>query len=192
MYPIQLRPLHQHSMSDEEFYEFCQNNNHLKFERTKDKVIIIMANTGGKSGIRSMALGAKLWLWNEENQYGKVFDSSTAFRLPNGAVRSPDAAWVALVRWDKLTSEEQEKFPPLCPDFVAEIMSPSDLLKDAQEKMSEWMENGCQLAWLFQPSEQHAWIYRAGQPIEVVEGFSITLSGEEVLTGFAFDLSLLG
>jgi Uma2 family endonuclease len=120
-----------------------------------------------------------------------VFDSSTGFRLPNGAIRSPDAAWMAKERWDALSEAQQEKFPPRCPDFVVELKSDSDPQKAAREKMGEWLENGCRLGWLIDPQGQKAYVYRPGQPVAEWEGFTQRLSGEDVLPGFQPDLAML-
>jgi Uma2 family endonuclease len=121
-----------------------------------------------------------------------VFDSSTGFRLPNnGATRSPDAAWIAKERWEALSEAQQEKFPSLCPDFVVELKSESDPLKATQEKMGEWLENGCRLGWLLDPQGQKAYAYRPGKAVSEWEGFTQRLSGEDVLPGFQLDLALL-
>ena len=117
-----------------------------------------------------------------------MFDSSTGFKLPNGATRSPDAAWVKRDRWDSLTLEQQEQFPPLCPDFVVELQSPSDALADARLKMQEYLENGAQLGWLIAPKIRQVEIYRPNQEQEILQSPAI-LSGEEVLTGFVLDLT---
>ena len=179
-------------LTDDEFFALCQANRDLRFERNANGEIIIMAPTGGITGKRNGKLSAKLDYWNEQHLLGEVFNSSTGFVLPNGATRSPDAAWVAKLRWEALTYEQQEKFPPLCPDFVAELTSPSDTLSATQEKMDEWMSNGCRLGWLFYPKEEKTFIYRAGQdePEEIV-GYDRLLSGEAVLSGFQFDLRWL-
>ncbi len=176
---------------DDAFFAFCQANPELKLERTKDGEIIVMALTGGKTGIKNSEIIAELTLWNRQSRPGYVFDSSTGFRLPNGATRSPDAAWVAKERWEALTEVQQEKFPPLCPDFVIELKSESDGLKSAQAKMGEWLENGCRLAWLLDPQESKAYLYQPGREVEELEGFTQKLSGVEVLPGFELDLKLL-
>jgi Uma2 family endonuclease len=133
-----------------------------------------------------------LRLWNKQYQVGKVFDSSTAFRLPSSAVRSAEAAFVTLDRWDALTSDQRKKFPPLCPDFIIELMSESDILKDAQVKMqTDWIENGCLLAWLIDPKTETTYIYRADGSIHIIRTFTSTLSGEDVLPGFSLDLNEL-
>jgi Uma2 family endonuclease len=176
-------------MDDEAFYKFCRRNDHLRFERNPDGTILIMPNTGGKAGIRNTRIVSRLDIWSESFG-GKVFDSSTAFKLPNFATRSPDAAWISDERWNSLTEDEQERFPPIAPDFVVELMSASDTLKKAQEKMHEYIENGVQLAWLIQPSSQTVFIYRADGTISKVIDFDNKLSGENVLPEFEFTLKL--
>jgi Uma2 family endonuclease len=188
-YAIKL-PKHR-QFTDEEFYAFCQENRDLKFERTAKGEIIIMSPTGGITGSRNSKLMIQLGIWNSTAKSGEVFDSSTGFRLPNGAIRSPDAAWVEKSRWEVLNREEQEKFPPLCPDFIVELMSASDDLKEAQEKMEEWMENGCQLGWLIYPKEEKVFVYEAGQVVEEIQGFDHLLKGKQLLQGFVLDPSLL-
>ncbi|MCP1383382.1 Uma2 family endonuclease [Runella salmonicolor] len=177
-------------MDDKAFYKFCRRNDHLRFERNPDGTILIMPNTGGKTGIRNTKIVSRLDLWSESFG-GKVFDSSTAFKLPNFATRSPDAAWISDERWNSLNEDEQERFPPIAPDFVVELMSASDILKKAQEKMHEYIENGVQLAWLIQPSSQTVFIYRIDGTISKVVDFDNKLSGENVLPEFEFSLKLL-
>lgn len=143
---LNLNPIIQ--LTDEQFFQLCQVNENLRFERTATGELIIMSPAGGETGNRNAGLTAQLWIWNEQNRLGKVFDSSTGFKLPNGADRSPDAAWVKLERWDALTQQQKEKFPPICPDFVVELLSPSDSLKVAQEKMKEYRDNGTVLGLL--------------------------------------------
>lgn len=178
-------------LSDEEFFRFCVENDPLKFERDENGNIIVMANTGGKTGRLNMKIAFQLEKWNMENKLGESFDSSTAFRLENTAVRSPDAAWVSKERWERLTEKEKEQFPPICPDFVIELLSVSDELASTQLKMREWIANGCHLAWLINPYEQKAYIYRHGGKTEVVDSFEGKLFGEEVLKGFEFELNVL-
>ena len=178
-------------MDDKAFYRFCRRNDHLRFERNPDGTILIMPNTGGKTGKKNSEINFELVLWNRQHKKGVVFDSSTAFKLPNFATRSPDASWISDNRWNKLTEDEQERFPPIAPDFVVELMSASDKLKKAQEKMHEYIENGVQLAWLIQPSSQTVFIYRAEGTISKVIDFDTKLSGENVLPEFEFSLKLL-
>lgn len=174
-------------LTDEQFYHLCQLNRDLRFERTATGELIIMPPAGGETGNRNAGLTAQLWIWNEQNNLGKVFDSSTGFKLPNGADRSPDAAWVKQERWDVLTHEQKEKFPPLCPDFVIELLSPSDSLQVAQEKMQEYRDNGTRLGWLINRKSKQVEIYRPAQEVEVLQS-PATLSGETVLTGFVLNL----
>ena len=146
-----------------------------------------MPPTGGETGKRNVNLILQIALWNEQTQVGEVFESSTGFSLPNGADRSPDVSWVKKARWDALTKEQREKFIPLCPDFVIEILSPTDRLKKTQEKMQEYLENGCSLGWLINRKNQEVEVYRPNQEVEVLKSPQ-TLSGEDVLPGFILNL----
>lgn len=179
------------SMTDDEFYFFCQENPDFKFERDTNGNIISMALTGGDTGRRNTDLVIEIGIWNRTKQAGIVFDSSTGFKLPNGANRSPDVAFVSMDKWNALTPEERTKYPPLCPDFLVELMSETDYLREATDKMQEYVENGCRLAWLINPKTEEARIYRPDGSVRVVHGFDNTLSGEDILPGFTFDLALL-
>lgn len=177
-------------MDDDAFYDFCRLNEELKLEQNPDGTIVVMPSTGGKTGNRNLKIASRLDLWTES--YGGIgFDSSTAFKLPNGATRSPDAAWISDERWAALTDKRREKFPPLAPDFVVELMSASDPLPKAKEKMREYIDNGVQLGWLIDPVRQEVFIYRADGTISKHTDFEQPLTGETVLPGFAFDLRLL-
>ncbi len=175
------------SLSDEQYFQLCQVNRDLRFERTATGELIIMPPTGGETGNRNAAITAQLWIWNEQKKLGKVFDSSTGFRLPNSAFRSPDAAWIKLERWDTLTSLQKQKFIPLCPDFVIELLSPSDRTSAIQDKMLEYLANGTQLSWLIDRKSQQVEIYRANTEVEIILS-PIVLSGESVLPGFSLNL----
>ncbi|NJM69963.1 MAG: Uma2 family endonuclease [Scytonema sp. RU_4_4] len=174
-------------LTDEQFFQLCQANPDLRFERNATGELIIMPPTGGETGNRNAGLTSQLWLWNEQDKLGIVFDSSTGFKLPNGADRSPDAAWVKLERWNALTQEQQTRFLPLCPDFIVELLSPSDSLKVTQEKMREYQDNGAKLGWLINRKSRQVEIYRIGQEVEVLE-HPTTLSGEDILSGFVLNL----
>jgi len=178
-------------LSADEFFAFCQANPDLKLERRADGTIEFLTMTGGTTGRRNTELLTDLNLWNRQSRVGEVFDSSTGFQLPNGAVRSPDAAWVSQARWEALTPAQQAKFPPLCPDFVVELASPSDSLADLTAKLNEYIANGCRLAWLLDPKNEITRIFRADGSVSVAKSFEETLSGEDVLPGFSFVLSLL-
>lgn len=189
METITLNFKHVDGFTDDEFYWFCQDNPELKLERTAHGQIIVMPNTGGKTGIRNSEINFQLQAWNRIQKRGEVFDSSTTFHLPSGADRSPDASWVEKSRWDTLTEAQKTKFPPLCPDFVVELRSESDSLKDLHKKtQEEWMDNGCRLAWLIDPKEKKTYVYRPGGHIETLDGFDRQIEGGDVLPGFALDL----
>lgn len=179
----------------DDFYQFCQDNPDYKFEREPDGRIIVMPNTGGKTGIRNAELNADVLIWNRQTKAGFVFDSSTAFDLPDGSTRSPDVAWIGRERWEALSDHDQEIFPPLCPDFVIELLradvrSPSDSLNATKKKMTAvWMANGCRLAWLIDPKTQTVHIFRANGEIQIINGFDKPLSGEDVLVGFGLTLA---
>jgi Uma2 family endonuclease len=174
-------------LTSEQFYQLCEENPDLKLERNANGELIVMPPTGGETGKRNLTAGAQLWTWNEQTELGEAFDSSTGFTLPNKADRSPDASWVEKSRWSALTPEQREKFIPLCPDFVIELVSPSDSLKKTQEKMQEYMENGCRLGWLINRKKLEVEIYRPVQDVEVLQS-PLTLSGENVLPGFVLNL----
>jgi Uma2 family endonuclease len=180
--PLTLDLQHVH-LTDEQFYQLCIHNPEWNIERNAKGVLIVMSPVGGDSGNREMDLGGELYLWNKQTQMGKVFSSSTLFKLPKGGDRSPDAAWVERSRWEALTPEQRQKFPPIAPDFVIELRSQSDPLKTLQEKMQEYMDSGVRLGWLFNPQDQQVEIYRQGQKKEV-RFLPTTLLGETVLPGF--------
>lgn len=179
-------------MTDEEFYFFCQENPDYTFERNADGTIVTLrGQTGGETGRKNSELNAELMIWNRQARSGIVFDSSTGFRLPNGAIRGPDAAWVSNEQWAALTSDQRKRFPPICPNFVVELMSESDTLPDIEAKMREYIANGCQLGWLIDPKTEEVSIYRADGSVSVLHGFNQKLAGESVLPAFEFDLTLL-
>ena len=172
----------------DDFYVFCQENPDYLFEREADGRIIVMPNTGGVTGIRNSEINADVIIWNRQAKVGVGFNSSTAFSLPDGSTRSPDVAWTSRDRWEALTEQEQKKFPPICPDFVIELLSETDSLKAVKAKMEAvWIANGCRLAWLIDPKTQTTHIFRANGEIQIV-GFDKPLSGEDVLAGFALTL----
>ncbi|MEY2856027.1 MAG: hypothetical protein RLZZ74_336 [Cyanobacteriota bacterium] len=181
-------------LTDEQFYQLCIANQPWQLELTQAGELIIMPPTGGESGIRNSELNMELGLWNRQTKLGKVFDSSTEFKLPSGAYRCPDAAWVKLERWQALTKDEQKRFPPICPDFVIELRSESDVLAKLRLKMREYQDNGASLGWLIDPQTPLVEIYRSQQDVEVLS-FSFDnppqLLGEEILPGFILDLTII-
>jgi len=175
--------------TDEQFYQLCLSNPELTIERDAEGRLIVMSPVGGDSGSREMDLGGEVYIWNRQTQLGKVFSSSTLFKLPGGGDRSPDVAWVELSRWEALTPEQRQKFPPIAPDFVIELRSRSDNLQTLQDKMLEYLQSGVRLGWLFNPQNQQVEIYRQGQTKEV-RSLPTQLSGEDVLPGFVLEVPL--
>jgi Uma2 family endonuclease len=175
-------------MTDEQFYQLCRANPDVKFERSPTGELLIMPPTGGETGNCNSEIGADFVFWNRKTKLGKVFDSSTCFRLPKGGSRSPDVAWIQQARWDALTPEQKEKFPPIAPDFVLELTSPTDSLQETQAKMQEYMLSGVKLGWLIHRKTRTVEIYRPEQAVEILES-PTTLSGEATLSGFIPDLS---
>ena len=175
-------------LTDEKLLALSSENPDMRFERDKEGKLIIMPPTGGNTGNKNSDLLIQIGIWNRQQRLGKVFDSSTGFRLPNSAVRSPDVSWVSLSLWNSLTEQEKEKFPPIAPDFVLELMSKSDNLRDAQEKMAEYMSCGVKLGWLIIPTSKQVEIYRIGQDKEVLNN-PTSLSGENVMPNLIVDLS---
>ncbi len=177
-------------LTDDQFYELCRKNPDVKFERNAKGELIIMSPTGGETGNCNSEINANFVIWNRQTKLGKVFDSSTGFKLPNGADRSPDVAWIKQERWDALTPQQKEKFPPIAPDFVLELMSPSDTLQKTQEKMQEYRDNQVKLGWLIDRKTRRVEIYRLGQEVEVLES-PTELSGEDILPGFVLNLQIV-
>ncbi|MEM8638369.1 MAG: Uma2 family endonuclease [Cyanobacteria bacterium P01_G01_bin.54] len=175
-------------VTPEQFAALAAVNRDLRLETTATGELIVNPPTGGTTGKRNQSIATQLGVWFEANEtLGEVFDSSTGFKLPNGAHRSPDAAWVRQDRWDALTPEQQDGFIPLCPDFAIELRSKTDTLKELRAKMVEYLDNGAQLGWLIDPKHKRVEIYRLGQAVEVLEQPS-TVSGEEVLPEFRLTL----
>ncbi len=176
-------------LTNEQFYQLCLSNPELAIERDVAGRLIVMSPVGGDSGSREMDLGGEVYLWNRQTQLGKVFSSSTLFKLPGGGDRCPDVAWVEISRWQALTPEQRQKFPPIAPDFAIELRSRTDELQTLQDKMVEYMESGVRLGWLFNPQAQQVEIYRQGQAKEV-RTLPTQLSGEGILPGFVLNVPL--
>jgi Uma2 family endonuclease len=190
---VELPPLVLHlrpaiEMTAEQFFEFCQLNRDVRIERTAEGDLIVMPPTCAKTGARNAEITSQLQLWAKRDRSGVAFDSSTGFTLPNGATRSPDAAWVKRTRLARLTPEQREKFLPLCPDFVIELRSPSDPLRLVQSKMREYTANGARLGWLIDPLERHVYLYRPRTAVRRLDR-PAHLSADPVLPGFVLDLS---
>jgi Uma2 family endonuclease len=187
-YPLRVRT--RVPLSDDALYRLCLANPDLRIERTAEGELIVMPPTGAKTSNRNSILTTALGVWTEKDGTGLSFDSNAGFLLPNGAERSPDASWVLNSRWDALTPEQQERFAPLCPDFVVELKSPSDKVVDLHAKMREYAENGARLGWLIDPESRRVWIYQSTREAACLEGPS-SVSGDPVLPGFVLDVTRL-
>lgn len=182
--PLRLRL----ELTDEQFFEMCQANHDLRFERTAEGEVIIMPPTGWETGNRNQEIARQLGNWARQDQGGKAADSSTGFKLPNGADRSPDAAWVRRERLRQLSPEQREKFLPLCPDFAIELRSRTDDLDEIKAKMEEYLANGLRLGWLIDPTARRVYVYRPGREVEVLEN-PAQVSGDPELPGFVLEMA---
>jgi Uma2 family endonuclease len=190
MAPLVLRLPDSLPMDDDQFFDFCQENELLRIERSAEGEIILMPPAGGESGNRNFWLTARFAAWVEQDGTGEGFDSSTGFRLPNGATRSPDVAWAKRERLTALAPRETERFIPLCPDFVVELRSPSDRLTTLKKKLREYIANGASLGWLLDPVSRRVFVYRPNRPVEELED-PATLSGDRELPGFTLDVQAI-
>jgi Uma2 family endonuclease len=186
---IQLHPVM--TMTDEQFFALCQLNRDVQIERNATGELVFMSPTGSEGEQRNFNLIGQLWVWTKQDGTGVGFGSSGGFTLPNGAVRSPDAAWISKTRWEEIDLELRKKFAPICPDFVVELRSETDNLQVLQEKMTEYIDNGTKLGWLIDPQQQKVYIYRPNTDVEELEN-PLSLSGEDVLSGFVLNLEDLG
>ncbi|MEO6038495.1 MAG: Uma2 family endonuclease [Saprospiraceae bacterium] len=179
-------------MTDAAFEAFCSQNRHLRIERDSSGNVIVMPPVHTDTGKKETTVQGMVFMWNFQFKRGEVFNSSTGFTLPNGAMRAADTAFVSYERWDQLTAAQKKTFAPVCPNFVVEIRSDSDKsLPKLKSKMMEWVENGVQLGWLLDTFNLETYLYRGNGTIELVKGFDKLLSGEEVLPDFTFDLGLI-
>ncbi len=179
--PVRLRP--QTPMTDDELLRFCAANDGLRVERDANGEILVMTPAGSRTGKKNTDVIIDLGIWNRLNDRGVVFESNTGFTLPDGSMLSPDAAWIERRRWDALSDRDQERFAPICPDFIVELRSPSDSLPDLQAKMLTWIANGAQLAWLIDPIEQSVYVYRPGGSPEV-HHHPTSVQGDGIMAGF--------
>jgi len=184
-FKLQIRP--PTPMDDHQLLRFCQLNRDLQIERTAEGDLILMSPATPDSGWRNAQIILQLGLWAEQDGTGIVFDSSSGFTLPNTAMRAPDAAWIRSERWQALSTEDKQRFSPICPDFVIELRSPSDSLKDLRNKMSEYIDSGSILGWLIDPSTHIVYVYRPDRSEEILGDPSI-LSGDPELPGLRFNL----
>ena len=174
-------------ISETDLEQLCKENPEARLEINTEGQLIIMSPTGSESGKFNISLAAQVWTWNNRTKLGVAFDSSTGFKLSNGAVRSPDVSWVTLTKWNSLTKQQQRKFAPIDPDFVIELMSPTDDLDELQNKMREYMNCGVRLGWLINPDAKQVEIYRQQKESETLDN-PANLSGENTLPGLIVDL----
>ena len=174
-------------LTEKQFEALCQNNPDLKFEMSAAGELIIVPPTSPESGWRNSELTTDFTIWSRKDKTGIAFDSSTMFTLPNSAKRSPDVSWMTKEKWNTLSLSERRRFSRVVPDFVIELLSPSDNLADTQIKMEEYIENGVRLGWLIDPSEQKVHIYRANGETEILDNPE-KVSGEDILEGFELNV----
>jgi Uma2 family endonuclease len=187
--PVKLTFDAEAQMNDDEYFDFCMANPNVRFERTSEGEIVIVPPAGWESDHQNTLVTAQLLNWAEQDGRGKAFGPSAEYILPTRAALSPDASWVSNVRVASVSRDRRRKFPPVCPEFVVEVMSPSDRLKTAEEKMQEWIRGGVELGWLVDPDHQTVYVYRAGQPVPEVRTGILGISGEGPVAGFDLDLS---
>ena len=174
-------------LSDDQLLALCAINPELRIERNAKGELLLMPPAGLETGEQEGRIAVRLGSWAERDGTGVFISSSGGFRLPNGSVRAADAAWVARSRWDAISAEERKKFAPLCPDFVIELRSPSDRLRDLQDKLAEWIASGVRLGWLIDPEPRQVYVYRPGEPVERDDD-PAELSADPLLPGFVLDL----
>lgn len=178
----------EHKLSDDEYFAFCQANPNVNFERTAQGEIVIVPPAGGESSYRCLDVATQLGNWARQDRRGRGFDSSAEFILPNGAALSPDASWVSCEQLDPLTKKQKRAFMPVCPEFIVEVMSPSDRLRTAQSKMEEWIANGVRLGWLIDGDAETVYVYRQDGTMEKMTGIK-ELAAEGPVEGFVLDLT---
>ncbi|MFO0051416.1 MAG: Uma2 family endonuclease [Dolichospermum sp.] len=186
--PMVLQMLPNMVMTDDQFFDFCQLNRHFRIERNQIGDLFIMSPTGSETEERNFNLIVQLGIWTKQDGTGVGFGSSGGFTLPNGAVRSPDAAWIKRTKWEAIPADKRKKFAPICPEFVVELRSENDSLSTLKEKMQEYIDNGTQLAWLIDRKQRKVFIYRPNCGVEELDNPQ-TLTGEDILPGFVLDLS---
>jgi len=174
--------------TEDTFYELCRQNPDLRLERTAKGEVIVMPPTGGETGNRNHEINRQLGNWRKSDGGGAAFDSSTGFKLPNGANRSPDASWITKAKLAQLTLEQKKTFLPLCPDFAIELCSPSDDLETIKVKMDEYIANGLRLGWLIDPEEKAVYVYRPNVEVQKLQNIN-EVSGDPELPGFTLDLT---
>ena len=178
-------------LTDEEFFQFCSDHRDLRIERDADHKITIMPLASSETGSRNSELNRQLSNWNVANELGETFDSSAGFTLEDGAMLSPDASWIAQARWDALSDADRHGFARICPDFVGELLSPSDRLTDTMRKMEHWLAAGAQLGWLIVPATEAVYVFEPNEPVRPIVGFGQELEAGALMPGFRLELRRL-
>jgi Uma2 family endonuclease len=173
--------------SDEELYEFCRANPDLRIERDEYGQIFFKMPTGIKTSIDNSELIAEIVIWNRKHRLGKVTDSEGGYTLPDTSMRVPDVAWISNERLAAVPAIDLKRFARACPDFVIELCSESDELRELKAKMEKWLSNGVRLGWLIEPKSEMTYIYQPDKEVEQ-KSFDAILSGENVLIGFELNL----
>ena len=177
-------------MTEDQLLQLCSDNGDLRIELTANRELIIMPPNGLEGSWQEGELYLQVGNWAKQDGTGRAFGPNAGYTLPNGAVRAPDVSWMPLSRWESMRREDQTKFGHTFPDFAIELRSPSDSLREVQDKMLEYMENGVRLGFLIDPQNRRVHVYRPGQPMEILEE-PANVSADPVLPGFVLDLSAI-
>ena len=177
-------------MTQDQLLQLCSDNGDLRIELTANRELVIMPPNGLEGSWQELEIETQVANWAKQDGTGRAFNSNAGYTLPNGAVRAPDASWMPLSRWESLSREDQTKFGHTFPDFAIELRSASDSLREVQDKMAEYMENGVSLGWLIDPQNRRVHVYRPGQAVQILEE-PTSVSGDPVLPGFTLDLSAI-
>lgn len=187
-----LRMPNKEVLNDDRLFGICSANKQLRIERDELGHLWVQDLVGSSLSNKNFTITGLLGVWVELNpDLGYGFDSSGGFILPDRSMRSPDAAWIKKERWESLTQDDQQKFAPICPDFVIELRSKSDSLAQLKHKMEKWIANGVELGWLIDPIDQKAYIYKPQSEVIEVPDFNHKLNGDTLLPGFELDLQRL-
>jgi len=188
--PPELIALTRQSVTPEQFEALCAKYDELRLELTSSGELIVMPPTGLQSSRLNCNLTYQLEAWCRQARSGVCLDSNGGFTLPNGAIRSADAAWIKREKWDSLTEQQKQSFAPICPDFVVELRSASNTLTQLFRKMFDYMENGASLGWLIDPFKRQVYVYRPNEQTVVLESPE-TVSADPLLPGFTLNLTEL-
>ena len=179
--PVRLR--FERTLSDDELWRFCSTNEQLRVERDANGELILMSPPGLEGSSSNAGITAELYIWARRDGRGKVFDATGGFTLPDGSMRIPDGAWVSWQKWNTLPKDEQKRFGRIVPEFVIELRSEKDRLRELKAKMRMWIANGVELAWLIDPQRKVVEVYRPGEEPEIHEQ-PTSVQGDGPVVGF--------